>query len=56
MRNLTVTKFRHETSRKLDPQLHTRALVLNRTRRSDGEWRALRNDEIVNATKYLSAV
>jgi conjugative relaxase-like TrwC/TraI family protein len=55
-RNLVVAKFRHETSRERDPQLHTHALVLNLTRRSDGEWRALRNDEIVKATKYLGAV
>ncbi len=55
-RNLTVAKFRHETSRERDPQLHTHALVLNLTRRSDGAWRALRNDEIVKATKYLGAV
>jgi conjugative relaxase-like TrwC/TraI family protein len=55
-RNLVVAKFRHETSREQDPQLHTHALVLNLTRRSDGEWRALRNDEIVKATKYLGAV
>ena len=55
-RNLVVAKFRHETSREQDPQLHTHALVLNLTRRSDGAWRALRNDEIVKATKYLGAV
>ena len=36
-RNLVVAKFRHETSRERDPQLHTHALVLNLTRRSDGE-------------------
>jgi conjugative relaxase-like TrwC/TraI family protein len=55
-RNLVVAKFRHETSREKDPQLHTHALVLNLTRRSDGEWRALRNDEIVKATKHLGAL
>ena len=55
-RNLVVAKFRHETSREQDPQLHTHALVMNLTRRSDGAWRALRNDEIVKATKYLGAL
>ncbi len=55
-RNLIVAKFRHETSRERDPQLHTHAVVLNLTRRSDGAWRALRNDEIVKATKYLGAL
>jgi conjugative relaxase-like TrwC/TraI family protein len=55
-RNLVVAKFRHETSREKDPQLHTHALVLNLTRRGDGAWRALRNDEIVKSTKYLGAL
>lgn len=54
--NLVVAQFRHETSRDRDPQLHTHAVVLNLTRRQDGEWRALRNDQIVKATKYLGAV
>jgi conjugative relaxase-like TrwC/TraI family protein len=55
-RNLVVAKFRHETSRERDPQLHTHAVVLNLTQRSDGEWRALRNDEIIKTTRYLGAV
>ena len=55
-RNLVVAKFRHETSREGDPQLHTHALVLNLTRRHDGEWRALHNDQIVKTTRYLGAV
>ena len=55
-RNLVVAKFRHETSRERDPHLHTHALVLNLTRREDGEWRATRNEEIVKAIRYLGAV
>jgi len=55
-RNLVIARFRHETSRDRDPQLHTHALVLNLTQRSDGQWRALRNDQIIKATKYLGAV
>src|SRR5512142_2727240 len=55
-RNLVVAKFRHETSRERDPQLHTHALVLNLTRRHDGGWRALRNDSIIKSTRYLGAV
>lgn len=54
--NLVVAKFRHETSRERDPQLHTHAVVLNMTQRSDGQWRALKNDEIIKMTKYLGAV
>lgn len=54
--NLVVAKFRHETSRERDPQLHTHAVVLNMTKRSDGQWRALKNDEVIKTTKYLGAV
>ncbi|EFN4685938.1 conjugative relaxase [Escherichia coli] len=54
--NLVIGKFRHETSRERDPQLHTHAVILNMTKRSDGQWRALKNDEIIKATKYLGAV
>lgn len=53
---LVVAKFRHETSRELDPQLHTHAVVLNMTQRQDGQWRALHNDEIIKNVKYLGSV
>jgi conjugative relaxase-like TrwC/TraI family protein len=39
--NVIAASFRHETSRALDPQLHSHCVVLNITRRSDGEWRAI---------------
>lgn len=54
--NLVVAKFRHETSRALDPDLHTHALVMNMTQREDGEWRALMNDGIVNSAMHLGNV
>jgi conjugative relaxase-like TrwC/TraI family protein len=54
--NLIVAKFRHETSRERDPQLHTHAIVMNLTQRSDGEWRALKNDEILKSLRTLGAV
>ena len=33
--------FRHRTSRALDPQLHTHALVANAVERADGTWGAI---------------
>lgn len=54
--NLIVAAFRHETNREQDPQLHTHAVVMNLTQRRDGQWRALRNDEIVKSTKVLGAL
>lgn len=54
--NLVIGKFRHETSREQDPQLHTHALVMNLTQRSDGQWRALKNDQIIKSTRYLGSI
>ncbi|KGS55571.1 conjugative relaxase domain protein [Burkholderia pseudomallei MSHR5613] len=39
--SLAVVGFRHDLSRDADPQLHTHAVLLNLTQRSDGRWRAL---------------
>lgn len=44
--NLVIAKFDHDTSRTLDPQLHTHAVVMNMTQRSDGAWRALSNEKL----------
>ena len=41
--NMVAALFNHDTSRDLDPQLHTHALVINATRTEDG-WRALSSD------------
>lgn len=46
--NLVIAKFQHDTSRELDPQLHTHAVLMNMTQREDGQWRALSNEEIFN--------
>ena len=39
--NLAAASFTHTTSRDLDPQLHTHNVVLNMTKRKDGELRSL---------------
>jgi len=44
--NVTVAKFRHDTSRELDPQLHTHCVVLNMTKREDGQWRSLSSEQL----------
>ena len=54
--NLVVATFRHETSRALDPELHTHAVVLNMTQREDGKWRALKNDELMRSKMHLGDV
>jgi len=45
---LVAALFTHDTSRNLDPQLHTHMLVANMTERN-GKWRALATDKIHDA-------
>lgn len=42
--NLIAALFPHDTSRLLDPHMHTHAVVMNATLRSDGMWRALASE------------
>jgi conjugative relaxase-like TrwC/TraI family protein len=51
--NLVIAKFEHDTSRELDPQLHTHAVIMNMTQREDGQWRALSNEELYNNKMYF---
>lgn len=52
---LVIATFRHELSRAQDPQLHTHSLVMNMTQRSDGEWRALSNEDMLRNVKVVGA-
>ncbi len=54
--NLVVSLFRHNTSRDLDPQTHTHAVIMNATLREDGQWRSLVNDEIYDSQKLIGAM
>ncbi|AIY44236.1 IncW plasmid conjugative relaxase protein TrwC (TraI-like protein) (plasmid) [Collimonas arenae] len=54
--NMVVGKFRHEMSRAKDPQLHTHAVVLNMTQRSDGAWRAVSNEDIFRVQHQIDAI
>lgn len=53
--NLLVATFRHDTSRELDPQTHTHAVVLNATKCEDGKWRSLSNEEMLRHIKAAGA-
>lgn len=44
---LAIAMFRHDTNRNEDPHLHTHSVLLNITKRKDGEYRALHNDKLV---------
>ena len=38
--------FRHDTSRNLDPQLHTHAVIANMVQGGDGKWRTMANETL----------
>lgn len=53
---IVVGLFRQHTSRKLDPQLHTHAVIANRVRAPDGRWLALDARNIKIDQRTLSAL
>jgi len=54
--NLVIATFKHETSRELDPQLHTHAVVANATLSEDGKWRSLESKEIYRLQKEAGLI
>lgn len=54
--NLVIATFRHDTSRSLDPALHTHCVVMNITQRDDGQWRALSNEELYRQKMLIGQV
>ncbi len=56
-KNVVAALFTHDTSRALDPHLHTHCIVFNTTHDSNLEqWKALQNYEMLRARKYVEAV
>jgi conjugative relaxase-like TrwC/TraI family protein len=53
---VVAASFRHETSRALDPQLHCHCVILNVTRRADGEWRAVNARGIFRAQRLAREI
>lgn len=54
--NLVVARFNHDLSRACDPQLHTHCVMINATRRADGQWRASNNEAIYRHKMLLGAL
>jgi conjugative relaxase-like TrwC/TraI family protein len=54
--NLLVARFNHDLSRACDPQLHTHCVMVNATRRADGQWRASDNQAIYRHKMLLGAL
>ncbi|MCI4411237.1 MAG: relaxase domain-containing protein, partial [Thiotrichales bacterium] len=54
--SLTAATFRHETSRALDPQLHSHALVLNITQGKDGDFRSVGSESLYRLQHELDGI
>ncbi|HMD71044.1 MAG TPA: MobF family relaxase [Bryobacteraceae bacterium] len=55
--NLALALYHHDTSRELDPQLHTHAVAANLTfNGTEGRWKALQASEIYERRAYLTEV
>lgn len=57
--NMTTAMFQHDTSRELDPQTHTHALIMNMTQDQEGKWRSIDSTNLFEskrliATTYIS--
>ena len=51
--NFTAALFTHDTSRALDPHLHTHCIVFNATfDTAENRWKALQNYELLRAKKF----
>lgn len=54
---IVAALFQHETSRALDPHLHTHCIIFNATHDSEqGRWKALQNYHMLLAQKYVENV
>ncbi|MGD1032287.1 MAG: MobF family relaxase [Opitutaceae bacterium] len=55
--NLVAACFRHDTSRELDPHLHTHAVIFNATfDPAENRWKALQTHGMLKAQRFANAV
>ena len=53
---VVAATFRHDTSRNLDPQLHTHAVLANMVQGGDGKWRTMANESLYRRQKLIGMV
>ncbi len=51
-----IATFRHETSRNLDPALHTHSVIANMLQGPDGKWRTMANERLYASKMLLGAL
>ena len=54
--NMVAATFRHDTSRNLDPQLHTHCVIANMVQGGDGKWRTMVNDGLYRNKMAIGAI
>jgi conjugative relaxase-like TrwC/TraI family protein len=54
--NIISALFPHQTSRELDPQLHTHCVTINATQAPDGRWFSFSNERVISHQKLLGEV
>ena len=53
---MVAATFRHDTSRNLDPQLHTHAVIANMAQGGDGKWRTMVDDGLYSGKMAIGAI
>ena len=53
---MVAATFRHDTSRNLDPQLHTHAVIANMVQGGDGKWRTMVDDGLYAGKMAIGAI
>ena len=53
---IVVGIFQHDTSRNLDPQLHTHCVIANMVQGKEGKWRSLENSNLFKNKMLLGSI
>ena len=53
---MVAATFRHDTSRNLDPQLHTHSVIANMVQGEGGKWRTMANEKLYASKMLLGAL
>ena len=54
--NTVIATFRHDTSRNLDPLLHTHSVIANMLQGPDGKWRTMANERLYRSKMLLGTL
>ena len=54
--SIVAATLRHDTSRNLDPQLHTHAVIANMVQGEDGKWRTMANEKLYASKMLIGAL